>query len=204
MVITQWQLCICVCKSPSWCHPNLCVKVPDQTCGQPQHEPLLTALYYQCRPGRADLLLLCAHWAPWTDACAHWPSAYTGQQEGSGHQDREPLNLPAPWMTTNCLLLSHICFFHRVIPSLCPFFFALSAFLFSPSSRSLSSLVPSDPELICLFKFLPVLRVRRRCPFPSPFPLFPTAAFRKLSCVKWDRADWLPVLVRARETVKRL
>lgn len=102
---------------------------------------------YLCRRGCADSDLLCSHWPPRTDAFVHWPSAYTGQQEGSGHQDREPLHLPAPQTTTNCLLLSHISFF----PScdslcLCPLFFFCS-FSFCLSFFSLFSLFPLSSHL---------------------------------------------------------
>lgn len=142
-----------------------------------------------------------------TDRCVHslafgshrvarrkWSSRQRAAQSSSSLDDH---NLPSAEV--------YLFFSSRDSFCLCPLFllFQLLCFFFLPL-LSLSSLIPSDLELICLFKFLPVLRARRRRLFPSPFPLFPTAAFRKLSCVKWDRADWLPVLVRARETVKRL
>lgn len=60
MAITQRQLCICVCESPSRCHTNPCVKVPEQTWGQPQQDLLLVAPLITCKAQDALTRSFCA------------------------------------------------------------------------------------------------------------------------------------------------
>lgn len=204
MVITQWQLYLE--KSP------LVSREPmregfERTQGQPQQDSLLVAPLITCADEDALTRSFCALIGPRGQMRSFiGPRLIQGSEKEVviKTESRSIFLLPGRPQPAFCWAVSAV-FIAWFLLFVSPFFFALSASVsFSPSSLSFPSLIPSDPELICLFKSLPVLLARRRCPFPSPFPLFPTAAFRKLSCVKWDRADWLPVLVRARETVKRL
>lgn len=144
MAIMPWQLCICVCKSPFWCHTNPCVKVPEQTWGQPQQEPLLVAPLITCADGDALTRPFCALIGPRGQM-----RSFIGLQLTQGSkkevviktESRSIFLLPGRQQTAFCWAIS--VFFHRVIQSVCvPFFFLLSAFLSFLSFFSLFSLFP--------------------------------------------------------------
>lgn len=189
---------------PCWCHTHRCVKVPEHTWGQSPQEPLLVALLIACADADALIQSFCALIGPRGQM-----RLFTGPRLTQGSEEevviktdsRSIFLLPGRPQTAFCWAISvfSIAWFLLFVSPL--FAFSASVCCFSPSFLSLSVwpgahlsfyVPPHSPCAAALSFSLPVSS------------LFPTAAFRKLSCVKWDRADWLPVLVRARETVKRL
>lgn len=189
-----WQLCICVCKSRFWCHTNPCVKVLEQTWGQPQQEPLLVASLITCADGDALTRSFCALIGPRGQM-----RSFIGLQLTQGSKKEVVINtesrsiflLPGRQQTAFCWAIS-VFSTVRFPLFVSPFFFLFSAFLsflsFFLPLLSLSSLVPSDLELICLFKFLPVLYAWRRRPFPSPFPLFSLQQPSE-NCLVWNETE---------------
>lgn len=144
MAIMPWQLCICVCKSPFWCHTNLCVKVPEQTWGQPQQEPLLVAPLITCADGDALTRSFCALIGPRGEM-----RSFIGLQLTQGSkkevviktESRSIFLLPGRQQTAFCWAISvfSTVWFPLFVS---PFFFFCSFqlfFLFSPSSLSFLS-----------------------------------------------------------------
>lgn len=196
MVITQWQLCICVCKSLLVSHTPVC----KGSWGQSPQEPLLVAPLIACADVDPLIQSFCALIGPRGQMRLFTgPRLTKGSEEEvvSKTESRSIFLLPGRPQTA-ISVFSIAWFLLFVSP-----FFALSASVccFSPSFLSLSVW----PGAHLSFYVPPCSTRAAALSFSLPVSsLFPTAAFRKLSCVKWDRADWLPVLVRARETVKRL